>query len=216
MSALFSGATAPFAAALLLVLVIAAAEAVGFVVGASASSALDHAVGDLAHDPGADGDVEGGFLSWLGLGRVPLLVWLVIFLSAFGLSGFVVQHAAASVFGKALPAALAALGALATALPATGLVARAIARILPNTETEAVSIDGFVGRVAVVVRGTARAGLAAEARVKDERGRTHHVRVEPDDAGETLEEGAEALLLRREGAVWRAVRNVDPALSPRL
>lgn len=216
----FAPSTAPFAAALLLMAVIAAAEAVGFFVGAAPSSALDHAFPDLAHDAGlesghADGDAQG-LLSWLGVGRVPLLVWFVVFLTAFGLSGFGVQTLARAVAGAPLPLAVATFSALAAALPASGLLARGVARIMPRTETDAVSAESFVGRVAVVVRGEARSGLAAEARVKDGHGRTHHIRIEPEVGGPPIEAGAEALILRRDGAVYRAVRNHDPALSPKL
>ncbi|MBY0420807.1 MAG: YqiJ family protein [Parvularculaceae bacterium] len=216
-----SPATAPFAAALLLMAVIAAAEAIGLLFGVAPSSALDSAFPDLAHDVshdvGADDAPDaGGLLSWLGVGRVPLLVWFVIFLTSFGLSGFGVQAASGAILGAAMAPLVASAAALAIALPASGFFARLVARVLPKTETESVSAESFVGRVAVVVRGVARTGLAAEARVKDAFGRTHHVRIEPDQGTEPLEEGAEALIIRRDGAVYRAVRNVDPALSPRV
>lgn len=220
MTELLSPATAPFAAAILLMLTIAAAEAVGIFVGASPSSALDQAFPDLGQDLGDaapdGGDADGvGLLAWLGVGRVPLLIWLVLFLTTFGLSGYAVQAAAGVAFGAPLPAFLASLAAVVAALPANGLLTRLVARAVPRVESEVVSSESFVGRVALVVRGVAREGLAAEARVRDGYGRMHHVRIEPEPAGEPLEEGSEALILRRDGAVYRAVRNVDPALSPR-
>ena len=63
----------PFTVALALMLMIGLVEAFGL--GASAIHA----------DAGLDLDDGGGFLGWLGVGSVPLLVLIVIFLALFGL-----------------------------------------------------------------------------------------------------------------------------------
>ena len=39
----------------------------------------------------ADQSIFTQVLDWLYLGRVPLLVWLIIFLTIYGLTGFIIQ-----------------------------------------------------------------------------------------------------------------------------
>lgn len=204
--------TATFAAAIALVLALAVAEAVGLVFGAAPSSVVDQALPDLGAE--ADGPEPGGLLSWLGIGRAPLLVVMILFLTAFGLSGFALQTLARAAFGGALPLLAAVPAALIAATPMTGFFTRLLPRGLQSGETEAVSAESFVGRVATILRGEARQGMPAEARVKDAFGKTHYVRIEPDLETETLEQGAEALIVSRRGPVYRAIRNANAALSP--
>ncbi len=216
MEFLLAPSNAPFAAALLLVLALAAAELIGLVFGAAPSSLLDQAAPDFGLDPGpnADGPDSGGLLSWLGVGRAPLLVVLILFFTAFGLCGLALQAVADAAFGGSLPLLAATPAAFAAAAPAAGFAARLFPRRLQTGETEAVSADSFVGRVATIVQGEARRGLPAEARVKDAYGKTHYVRVEPDAETEVLEKGAEALIVSRRGPIYRAIRNANAALSP--
>jgi membrane protein implicated in regulation of membrane protease activity len=218
---LFAPANAPFAAVIMLMLALAAAEAAGLLFGVAPSSTLDQAFPDFGADApeiGAEGGETNGaaeLLSWLGVGRVPLLIVLIMFLTCFGLLGYGLQAAARAALGAPLPLFAAIPGAFFAAAPLTGALARLFQRVMPRQETEVVSADSFIGRVATVLRGSARRGLPAEARVKDAYGRTHYVRVEPESASEAFEQGTEALLIARDGSVYRAVRNPSAALSPK-
>lgn len=217
MTDLFAAETAPFAAAIALMLMIAAAEAAGLLFGVSPAGALDQAFPDLGAEAAPDGGGEagpGGLLAWLGVGRAPLLVLLIVFLTAFGVAGFALQGLARAAFGGPLPLIAAIPAALIAAGPASGAIVRLARRVLPRGGSEAVSAESFIGRVATVLAGEARSGAPAEARVKDAYGQTHYVRVEPDVETEIFEKGAEALIVSRKGSVYRAVRNPSAALSP--
>ena len=188
----------PFAVALLVMLLIGAVEALGL--GASA-----------AHlDVDADAHIGGDLLGWLGVGRVPLLMLLVVFLAAFGLLGLALQQAAGPL-GPGIAAAIAG----AAALPVTGLGARGLARIMPRDETTAVSLDTLVGRRGTITVGTARRGSPAQARVRDVHGQPHYVMVEPHDENHPLAEGETVLLIRRDGHLFTGLGAAD-GLTPHI
>ena len=192
----------PFSVALLVMLLIGAAEAIGLGAGA-------------AHIDG-HGDVGAGgpdLLAWLGVGIVPLLIVLVTLLALFGLIGLGGQQIATALTGAPLSPWLAAPLALVAALPLTGICARGLAHILPQDETTAVGIGSLVGRRAEIVVGEARRGSPARARVRDVHGQTHYVMVEPTADDERLATGATALLVRREGELFFALPDVNPLLS---
>jgi hypothetical protein len=182
----------PFAVALIVMLLIGLVEALGL--GASA----------VHLDMDADADVGGDLLGWLGVGRVPLLMLLVVFLAAFGLIGLTLQQ----IFGP-LDLWIAAPAAAAAALPVTGIGARGLARIMPQDETTAVSLDTLVGKRGTVTIGTARRGSPAQARVKDIHGLAHYVMVEPHDEAHPIAEGETVLLVRRDGNVFTGLGSAD-------
>jgi hypothetical protein len=87
-----------------------------------------------------------------------------------------------------------------------------IARIAPGDETSAISEQALIGRSGVITTGTARAGMAAEAKVRDAQGRSHYVMVEPDLPEQTFAEGSVVLLVRKAGARFRCIANPHPGL----
>ncbi|HEX8239834.1 MAG TPA: YqiJ family protein [Allosphingosinicella sp.] len=189
-------ANLPFSVALLVMLMIGAVEALGL--GASA----------VHLDLHADVDGGGDLLGWLGIGRVPLLMLLVVFLALFGLVGLALQQ-----FAGPLDLWIAAPAAAAAALPLTGLGARGLARIMPGDETTAVSLDSLVGRRGTITIGTARRGSPAQARVSDIHGQVHYVMVEPYDDSHSIGEGETVRLDRREGNIFIAVARTESIAS---
>lgn len=193
----------PFAVSLALMLMVALVQLVG----------LSHVMGADGHD--GDVDLDGGLLSLIGLGRLPLLMWLLLLLAMFGLIGLAGQQLVAAFIGHALDPWLAAPLAGLAALPLTGALARPLAAILPHDETTAVSVDTLVGREAELVIGRASPGNPARARVSDMHGLAHHVMVEPDSEDQVFVEGERVLLVRREGDIFKAITRGDHRL-PRL
>lgn len=202
----------PFAAALVLMVMLAVVQVVG----------LADFLGDVDADFGADIDGDAaisagpldGLFSVIGLGRVPLMVWLVLFLGLFAALGVGIQELAIGFTGGPLDRWLAAVCAAGAALPVTGAIARPLGRILPHDETTAVSTDTLVGRRAVITDGTARSGSPARARVADMHGHPHHVMVEPHETTGELRSGEEVLLVRREDNLFYATALQPRALSP--
>jgi hypothetical protein len=196
--------TAPFGAALMLMVALGVLEGAGLLISLSPSHFLDALLPDA---PDSDGP-----LGWLHLGKVPMLVLLILFLAGFAVTGYVIQGGMFAVTGHALPAWGASIPAALAGLSTTSALGSLLARWIPRDESSAVSEQSLIGRAGIVVRGIARASLAAEAKVRDVHGRSHYVMVEPDLAEDTFEEGATVLLVKKQGARYRCIRNPHPEL----
>jgi len=194
-----AGENLPFVVALTIVLLIGAIEAVGL------------GAGSLSHDLHLD--ANGDWLGWLGVGKLPLLMLLVVFLACFGIIGLVGQQLAHDHLGTLLPAVIAAPAAGIAALPATGLAARLLARVIPRDETTAIDLGQLVGLQGEIIVGRAAQGSPAKARIRDFHGQSHYVMVEPDDPAAAFSEGDEILLVRREGHLFRAISSDRPPFS---
>ncbi|MCJ8333124.1 MAG: YqiJ family protein, partial [Epibacterium sp.] len=70
------------------------------------------------------------------------------------------------------------------------------ARVLPQTETSALSESSLGRRRGVVTQGTAARGRPAEVRVMDGYGNAHYLRAEPMSEGDEISAGTEVLVIR--------------------
>ena len=199
----------PFAAALVVMLVLALVQLIG--VADFGGTELDSG-GDVDGMP--DASMFDGLLTLLGIGRVPLTIWLALFLFLFAGIGLSIQELAQDLTGSPLYSWLAALFAGAAAVPVTGVFARPLGRVMPKDHTTAVSTESLIGRRATITDGVARANSPARAKVKDSHGQTHHVMVEPHEAASEIHAGDEVLLVRREGNQFYATALAERRLSP--
>lgn len=158
------------------------------------------------------GSLIGRLLAWLYVGRVPVLMVLVVFLTIFGLAGLIIQSMLRQSIGMAVPGVIAAPAVFFLTLPMVRWCTGGLARVLPKEETSAVSTATFVGKTAVVVGGNARQGLPAQARLIDRFRTTHYVLVEPEDENDVLEQGSLVLLVRRINGKFSAIPNPNAAL----
>ena len=204
----------PFAAALVIMLLLALAQALG-VADLLGDGEVDI---DLDADPDGDAAIAAGPLDGLfalfGFGRVPMTVWLATFLLFFAGLGLGIQQLADGLLGAPLDRWVAAIFAGGAALPVTGAVVRPLGRLLPKDETTAVGLDTLVGRRAKITDGVARYQSPARAQVRDHHGHPHHVMVEPHEASSELHAGDDVLLVRREGNQFYATGLSDRRLSP--
>lgn len=201
----------PFAVAFVFVLLLALVQAFGLADMFGADGEID---ANIENDAGLQGGAFDGLFTLLGIGRVPLTVWLALFLFAFAAIGVSVQELSAQVTGSPLYRWLAAILAGCAALPVTGALVRPLSAILPRDESSAVNTDSLVGRRATITDGIARAGSPARARVRDMYGQAHHVMVEPHETSSQLHAGDEVLLVRREGHQFYATALAERRLSP--
>lgn len=199
--------TWPFGVALALIVAIAVIEGIGMLAAASPSNLIDGWLPEAHDDGGLD-----SLLGWLHVGRVPSLVLLVLFLAGYAVFGYALQGVCAAVFGAYLPTWAAAVAAVPPGLATVRSLGALVAHIVPRDETSAISEQSLIGRMGVVSAGTARRGLAAQARVRDSHGRTHFLMVEPDLDDEVFEEGSEILVVRKAGAFYRCIANPHPTL----
>jgi len=180
----------------------------------------DNSIGDSSELPSGiegssapeGGSLIGRFLSWLYVGKVPVLVVLVVFLAAFGITGLLGQSVLQQLTGFTLPGLIAAPAVFFAVLPVVRWTTGGLARILPKDETSAVSTRSFIGRTATIVGGCARRDLPSQARLRDQFGTTHYVMVAPED-DTVLESGSLVLLIRRVGGRFIAIPNPNAALA---
>ena len=176
-------------------------------VSLSPSNLIDHALPDIHADSGAD-----RVLGWLHLGKVPMLVLLVLFLAGYTVFGYAMQMVAHGLFGAYLPSWAAGTIAVAPGMVTVRGLGALVAHIVPRDESSAVSETSLIGRAGVISAGTARRGLAAQARVRDSFGRTHYLMIEPDVDDDIFEQGAQVLVVRKVGAFYRCIANPHPNL----
>jgi len=209
----------PFSVALALMTFLALLEGVGILLGAALSGLLDALLPDSffpevdidAPDTGSMGGISG-LLGWLYVGKVPFLIVLILLLMSFGIGGLLLQTFTRGFTGVLLPGWMASVASFALALPTTRAGARLMSKLIPRDETEAVSEDSFIGRVAILTLGSARPGFPAQARLKDVHGQSHYVMVEPDGDAE-LSAGSEVLIVKKQGHLFLAIPNPNPLLS---
>lgn len=135
-------------------------------------------------------------LGWMGLGKMPIVIWLGTFCLSFGLSGLALQNVTVAVLGAPLPALVAVLPALLAAFWFTGRFGTVFARLLPKSESQSVSERNLARRTGTVTQGTARRGTPAEVRVTDRHGNSHYLRAEPLADADEIAQGARVLVLR--------------------
>ena len=223
---LFLPANLPFAVAIVLMIAIAVLEGATSLLGHGLSQLIDGFLIEVDADAdagfGSSNSIDGEpfasenalsrLLGWLHVGKVPVLVLLVVLLTAFGLAGYLIQALVLRIVGVPLPATVASLPAALSSLAAVRTLGGAIGRLLPADESDAVSAETFIGRIAHIVRGVARRGSPAEAKLVDQHGATHYVLVEPDSEGDEFTAGSDLLIVARAGSVYRVIRNMSAAM----
>ncbi|QSX33767.1 DUF1449 family protein [Shewanella avicenniae] len=192
-----------FSCALCLMLVLALLEGVGALIGFSLGNLIDQA---LPVDLDLDADVSAelvnpasgvtALLGWLCFAKLPFLVWLILALTSFSVSGYLVNATAQNLFNLLVPMYISLPLALLAMVWLTRLIGQPLARLLPKNESSAISSRSFVGKSARITIGTARRDLPAEAVLVDDFGQKHYILVAPEDDTE-LPAGTEVALLEK-------------------
>lgn len=187
-----------FAAAFVFMLLLGLLQAIG--------------LGDIGPDLGADidGDIDldspaDGLIAFFGVGKLPLMILIVIFLALFSLVGFAGQQVYSALFGGLLTPWLAVPASVLISLPLLGAIAVPLSRIVPQDETTAIDIEWLVGKRANIQLGESRMGYAARAKIEDQHGHSHYIMVEPDTEDDVFAAGEEVLIVRKEGEIFRAI-----------
>ncbi|MEO0916496.1 MAG: hypothetical protein AAFY31_05870, partial [Pseudomonadota bacterium] len=104
----------------------------------------------------------GGPAAWLGMGKMPVLIWLAALLLGFGVSGLALQAVFNGVFDSVLPASIAVVPAALAGVWFAKTFGAGFARLLPKTETTAMSERHLGRRTGVVTQGIAKRGRPSE------------------------------------------------------
>ena len=194
----------PFAIAAAMIVIVGSIEVVSMLIGASLSEMLGTNI-DFGH-PSDNGVINA--ISWINVGGVPLLIFLLLALGAFSITGFLIQDVARMV-ACPLPASLASLAAVIVSVPLVRGASRGIARVIPKDESYAVGLGDLVGRVGEVVVGPLDQGPPGRVSVADINGNRHFVLAvaAPDSA--PLPQGTLVLLVDRVDTRFVAVKADD-------
>lgn len=225
MSWLLASYNSVFAAAFVMVVCFALIEGISLLMGLGISDFLSdllglpdggHVAADVPDAPEGDPGMAGPLLSWLEVGKVPVLVSLCAFLAAFSIGGMVLQQALVLTGLPTLIQPVAAVIAFFVALPVLKFSNRFLGRCWPQDETSAFAPGLLIGRVGVVTIGTASRDRTAEVKVTGPDGRLHYVMCFVRD--DSVPTGGEVLLQSRDGATgnYHGVKNDNPNLSPSL
>ncbi len=122
--------------------------------GDGQGSAVHHGSTMLVHSVDVQGDGEGGhasvmssFLSFLGVGKIPLSLALMIFLLSWGFSGFAINALLYRWLGASVVVGLISLPvAFAVTLALTGLCAALIGKIIPSDDATRERRQDLVGK----------------------------------------------------------------------
>ncbi|WP_151731047.1 YqiJ family protein [Acinetobacter junii] len=199
-----------FSVSLLLCLCIGVLELILLMFGGSSSfidqflpdslTDVDHADVSMDH---AD-NLFTQFLEWLYLGKVPLLVWLIIFLTVYSLTGLIIQDVFFNFTEHYLSASIIAPSCLFLCMPLVRVAAKLISKIIPKDETTAIHSDDLIGRTAKIILGEAKPNSPAQAKVKDQFGQMHYVLVEPE-LDVVFTQGQDVILTQRTKIGFQAI-----------
>ena len=196
-----------FSCALGIVIALFILEMVGMFFGISLLGLVDD---QAALD--ADADTSSGFTefgSWLALDRLPLLVWLVLLLTTFGIAGLALNFLSLTLLNTYFARWLIALLAVVAGLFFTARFGTVIARLLPKQESSATTADELVGTVGHITVGVARQNSPAEGKFVDAHGQPHYLLVEPIEPDEQFSQGEKILLIQKRDYRWLASRYSD-------
>ncbi|GGF62710.1 YqiJ family protein [Alteromonas lipolytica] len=196
-----------FSCALGIVIALFILEMAGMFLGVSLIGLIDD---QAALD--TDADASSGFTqfgSWLALDRLPLLVWLVILFTTFGIAGLLFNFIALSATDALLPRWLILPLAFICGLFLTARFGALIGRLLPKQESSATTADEMVGTVGHITVGVARVNSPAEGKFIDKHGQPHYLLVEPIESEEHFSQGEKILLIQKRDYRWLASRYTD-------
>ena len=190
----------PFAIAAVMIVIVGGVEVTSMVIGASLSELVGHVVD---FEQGSD-NVFINAVSWLNVGGVPLLVFIVVILGMFSIMGFLIQDVARAVAAP-LPLIAAVPLACAASVPLVRGTTRLVSRIVPKDESYAVGLTDLVGRIGRVAVGPLDQGLPGRVRVKDAHDNWHTVTASAAPNSPPLPVGAAVLLVDRSDAHFIAI-----------
>lgn len=192
-----------FSVSLSLMFLLGLLECLLLIIGSTSQGFLDQFIPDQlleAQHSDLDIQTEPGIwvqlLDWLYLGRVPVLVWLIIFLTIYALFGFIVQAIFYNFTQSFFPIWIIAPACLFLCMPIVRICAALVAKIIPQDETTAIHSNELIGRTALIILGEAKQNYPAQAKVLDQFGQTHYILVEPE-FDEVFQQGQSVVLTQR-------------------
>ncbi|MCP3921545.1 MAG: YqiJ family protein [Desulfobacterales bacterium] len=182
-------------------------ELVSILAGLNISGLIDDALPDFDLDGDLDMDIDvdtdlpfhHAVLHWFNIGNVPFLVLVIIFLTTFGLTGFIFQYFAVKFLNINISSYILVPLNILFSFYVLHKIGGIIGRLIPSEETTAISQESFIGRIAEITTGTSKKGMPAQAKIQDEHGRFHYIMTEPLNDGDEFPKGTTVLIVDKKG-----------------
>jgi len=190
----------PYSIALTIVLFVIALDVILMVVGVGVMGAMDA----LHIDTEVNLQLSGfnQLANWACLNKVPFVVWLLLVLTGFGLTGLTLNFLSYKIMGF-LPTVILTLPlAVIGCFYFTHVLGGTVSRLMPKQNSTAQCATSFVGMVGEITIGTARRGKPAEANFKDEHGQMHLVLVEPLTDSDSFTQEDKIVLIENQDGIW--------------
>ncbi len=205
----------PFFYAFCFVVLIMILEVASLLMGAGLSQIIDNlfdatdvGMGDVGE---LDIEIQDNFITkyvaWIKVKNVPLLILVVVYFATFSTIGYIGQNFSTRLFGNPIETWIAALVALILAFPFYKTISNFLGQKLFKEETTAISERTFVGKVIEINTGTAKAGLPAEGKYRDQYGQLHYFMVEPENEVDEFEQGSMVELTKYENSIFKAIKS---------
>lgn len=125
--------------------------------------------------------------NFLYLGKIPLLVWLIVYLVSFGLNGLFLPYIID--FNESSNTILALVLSI---LPAR-YVSMIIYKIMPQDETSISYNADFIGLTAKLILSDAKKDKIVQAKLVDKHGLAHYIMVKPE-IDEVIKAGSDVII----------------------
>ncbi len=180
--------------------------------------------GEVSVDGGVDADADtpdsiseaswvAEVFAWLNFGKVPFIIILLLFLFLFACIGYNLQLVLTNLGLGLIPATAMAPIALVASIYPLKWGNAIMGRIIPKDETNAISSDTFVGRVATITIGEATHERAAEAKLRGPLGRTHYIMVRADREAAHFKQGEHVLIVGEKAGHFTCIAVSNPNLD---
>lgn len=206
----------PFLYAFYFMLGILSLELISLLAGLGLSEMIDNLFDATDVGLEVDADVEGDmelensflskYIAWIKVKNVPMLILVIVFLGCFSIIGFLTQSLLIRIFEFTLPTWAASITSAVIGFPLYKMISKFLGERLFREETSAISEGTFVGQIAEINVGTARAGFPAEAKIRDRFGQLHYFMVEPEETEDFFEQGTKVELIRKEDNTFKAIK----------
>jgi len=204
-----------FAVLLTIVGIFFIIEIIGFLfIGLDISGSIDGLFPDI--DLSIDTDIDAGavskILGWLKYKEIPLILAFFILIGFFSIFSYIIQYVCLQKIGHLLSWWLPSLISIMPSIFLTRVLSGILGKILVQEDIWLVSEKDLIGKSGNITLGTATNTLPAEAKITDQFGKIHYIRVSPMDKDKEYSQGTSIITVSLEGNVYRVIEDEDPML----
>jgi hypothetical protein len=153
-------------------------------------------------------DLSGikSIFAFLGIGRVPVIILIILFLLIFGLVGWLLEAIAHHFLGIYIYTIVAVCASLIATVILLRFITAFLAKFMPKDETQVISEGELIGKIATITLGKASRGKPAQAKIRINQ-QTIYIMVEPDNLNDIFKYQDQVMIVRKESSKYFAIPN---------